>query len=117
MSADTWYMPSCPAWCEGVHPCVLTGPDDPTPDAADWAASIIAHGRALVDAPDGLRVDLVREELHPSIVDDPDATPRLFVYLPDHHEAEGATAAELRAWSQVLADAADAAVHLAGGQA
>ena len=113
-SPGAWYAPGCPEWCEHNHACVLTAATDPTTDAADWAASSVYHSRRLAEARDGFSVELSQLETHPE--EEPHGSdPALFVFLPDHHDANGTTADALRIWAQLLNAAADLADELTHG--
>lgn len=130
----TWYPTTCPTWCAGKHPALLTPPSydtdhldevagaddlDEVPDAAE----LVTHSCTLTADQDAGTwpgspplVTLDQDEAHPASLHRFTAAPaRLHVWLPDDHDADGLTPAQLRGWAAVLTAAADAAdQHLNG---
>lgn len=112
----TWYPATCPTWCTRQHPAILAMADDPS-EPTD-AAEVVAHSRTLTD-PDAaaeLSVTLDLHEAHPDSFHTITASPsRLYVWLPEDHDTEGADPDQLRAWAATLTAAADAGeAHLNG---
>lgn len=119
----TNYPTTCPTWCTGQHPAQLTPPSYDAAgadlaEAPDDAAEIVTHFRTLTDPdqPAGPVVILDQDEAHPASLHRFTAEPaRLHVWLPDDHDHNGITPAELRAWAAILEHAADAATHHLNG--